>query len=191
MNLCFQVSASCTMIMIVSDHPLVWLIISGVVFSLHWLIIQWNLDITVTIGTVLPGCYTEVTCLCSDPVMYWGNLGLSLLTGIDQRSGLYRWPLTQVPLHVHTCPYRCVCFVLLGITCSPVSLNSPVRDGSDWTWQECLLECVDVTFLEHTMLSIVTRWIIEQCLILLLCSRKFNRPWNLLFPIVIKNVVVL
>ena len=30
-----------------------------------------------------------VTCLCSDPVMYWDHLGLSLLimTGIDQKSG--------------------------------------------------------------------------------------------------------
>ena len=34
--------------------------------------------------------------------MYWDCLGLSLLTGIDQKSGLnlYRWPLTQVPLYV-------------------------------------------------------------------------------------------
>ena len=48
------------------------------------------IDITVTLGTVLPGCYTEVTCLCSDPVMYGDHLGLFLLTGIDQKSGLDR-----------------------------------------------------------------------------------------------------
>ena len=32
--------------------------------------IQWKLEIMVTLGTELPGCYTEVTCLCSDPVIY-------------------------------------------------------------------------------------------------------------------------
>ena len=68
-----------------------------------WLL-QWNLDITVTLGTVLSGCYILgdlliYTCVCSDPVMYWDHLGLSLLTVIDQKSGLYRWLLTQVPLY--------------------------------------------------------------------------------------------
>ena len=33
-------------------------------------LVQWNLDITVTIGTEIPGCYTEVTCYTSDPVMH-------------------------------------------------------------------------------------------------------------------------
>ena len=62
-------------------------------------LIQWNLDTTVTLGSVLTGCYTLGDMLMrSDPIMYWDHLGLSLLIGIDQKSGLYRWPLTQVPL---------------------------------------------------------------------------------------------
>ena len=71
--------------------------VTSVSSEMYIIIVQWNLDILVTLGTVLPGCYTLGDLL----IMQWSCNVLSLtiwdfslLIFIDQEFGLYRWPLT-------------------------------------------------------------------------------------------------
>ena len=70
-----------------------------VVYTAHVAyIIQWNLDIMVPLRQYF------LTVIQRFLIMQWfcnvlRPFGTSLLTGIDQKFGLYRWQLPQVPLY--------------------------------------------------------------------------------------------